>query len=276
MTDPDLFVVCGNCASEVSPYVTECPYCGHRLRKRAPDLRTGETKRGGRWLGRVGRSGSARAGSRRAGGGRRRKAGRRPGARLFARRQGKFPGVAPLVVSDRPAATTALIVLAAAASIAINVNGFPTGDLVLRGALDGEWWKLATAPLIHFGSAYALAALLGAAIFAVGLERRYGPLAVAALWLATGAAGVALELVVNQPVAITNGAGGVAGGLMIAWLAAIRAEGETDIDHYGVLAVGAVLLLLPLATTEVSVWSTVGGAATGAVLGWLAARFLPR
>ena len=27
----DLFVVCKHCGSEVSPYVTECPYCGNRL-----------------------------------------------------------------------------------------------------------------------------------------------------------------------------------------------------------------------------------------------------
>ena len=38
MSQPDLFVVCKNCGSEVSPYVTECPYCGTRLRKRAPKL----------------------------------------------------------------------------------------------------------------------------------------------------------------------------------------------------------------------------------------------
>jgi hypothetical protein len=35
---PDLFVVCKNCGSEVSPYITECPYCGNRLRKRAPKI----------------------------------------------------------------------------------------------------------------------------------------------------------------------------------------------------------------------------------------------
>ena len=35
---PDLFVICKNCGSEVSPYITECPYCGNRLRKRAPKL----------------------------------------------------------------------------------------------------------------------------------------------------------------------------------------------------------------------------------------------
>ena len=32
-------MVCKSCGSEVSPYITECPYCGHRLRKRAPDLK---------------------------------------------------------------------------------------------------------------------------------------------------------------------------------------------------------------------------------------------
>ena len=38
---PDLFVICKNCQSEVSPYITECPYCGSRLRKRAPKLDRG-------------------------------------------------------------------------------------------------------------------------------------------------------------------------------------------------------------------------------------------
>jgi len=40
---PDLFVVCKKCGSEVSPYITECPYCGSRLRKRAPKLERGGT-----------------------------------------------------------------------------------------------------------------------------------------------------------------------------------------------------------------------------------------
>ena len=43
VSQPDLFVVCKNCGSEVSPYVTECPYCGQRVRKRAPKIeRDGE------------------------------------------------------------------------------------------------------------------------------------------------------------------------------------------------------------------------------------------
>ncbi|HYC81427.1 MAG TPA: zinc-ribbon domain-containing protein, partial [Solirubrobacterales bacterium] len=43
MSETELSVICKNCGSEVSPYVTECPYCGARLRKRAPKLeRKGE------------------------------------------------------------------------------------------------------------------------------------------------------------------------------------------------------------------------------------------
>src|SRR5215218_8797032 len=38
MSETELSVICKNCGSEVSPYVTECPYCGTRLRKRAPKL----------------------------------------------------------------------------------------------------------------------------------------------------------------------------------------------------------------------------------------------
>jgi hypothetical protein len=41
VSQPDLFVICKNCGAEVSPYVTECPYCGQRVRKRAPKLERG-------------------------------------------------------------------------------------------------------------------------------------------------------------------------------------------------------------------------------------------
>ena len=48
MTEPDLFVVCKNCSAEVSPYVTECPYCGQRVRKRAPKIGPDGTPQTGR------------------------------------------------------------------------------------------------------------------------------------------------------------------------------------------------------------------------------------
>ncbi len=49
MSETELRVVCKSCGREVSPYVTECPYCGARVRKRAPKLQqrdgTFETKK---------------------------------------------------------------------------------------------------------------------------------------------------------------------------------------------------------------------------------------
>ncbi|HKQ17096.1 MAG TPA: zinc-ribbon domain-containing protein, partial [Solirubrobacterales bacterium] len=60
---PELSVVCRSCGSEVSPYVTECPYCGHRIRKRAPkleregdEIRVRETRRDRRRRRRRGRA----------------------------------------------------------------------------------------------------------------------------------------------------------------------------------------------------------------------------
>src|SRR5690349_17217562 len=45
---PDLYLVCKSCGAEVSPYITECPYCGTRIQKRAPKLDRGGVPRAGR------------------------------------------------------------------------------------------------------------------------------------------------------------------------------------------------------------------------------------
>ena len=62
MAETELSVVCKNCGAEVSPYVTECPYCGTRLRKRAPKLE----RRGDELQARETRSDRRAAGARRA------------------------------------------------------------------------------------------------------------------------------------------------------------------------------------------------------------------
>ena len=43
MNETELQVVCRSCGRETSPYVTECPYCGTRLRKKAPKLERDES-----------------------------------------------------------------------------------------------------------------------------------------------------------------------------------------------------------------------------------------
>ena len=79
---PDLFVICKSCGSEVSPYITECPYCGTRLRKRAPKLERGGVPKAP-------------------------KSARRVRPRLQPLRPGEIPGIRP---DRRPYVTIALVV----------------------------------------------------------------------------------------------------------------------------------------------------------------------
>ena len=90
----DLFVVCKNCGSEVSPYVTECPYCGQRVRKRAPKIE--RTPAGGAREPRAGRRGRGRTAT-----------ARRP--RLGRLRSGEIPGLSSGALT-KPWATITLVV----------------------------------------------------------------------------------------------------------------------------------------------------------------------
>src|SRR5580658_10366514 len=90
----DLFVVCKHCGSEVSPYITECPYCGHRLRRRAPKLpREGAPSRE--------RRGLLRGIGSRAGG--------RPAQPQRAARRRAAPSALAATIAARPYATIALV-----------------------------------------------------------------------------------------------------------------------------------------------------------------------
>src|SRR3954469_17426980 len=117
VSERDLFVVCKNCSSEVSPYVTECPYCGQRVRKRAPKIERGTTTDEPRPRGR-----------------RRRSRGRssRPKQPTLSRlRRDEIPGIAP---ETRPYVTGALIVVALLASIVTataRVDNFDLGGIYL-------------------------------------------------------------------------------------------------------------------------------------------------
>ena len=252
MTEPGLFVVCNNCSREVSPYITECPYCGFRLRKRAPDLGSGKGKSGG------------------AGGRFKKNAATKPKG---PRRQGRKAAPGLPAIGKRPVATLSLIAAAIVISVAVKASSFPTIDLILLGPIDGDYWQLFTAPLVHFSSAYAFVALLGAAIFGFGIEARFGPFVLAGLWLFCGALGIVFAALI-APIPHANGANGVAVGLMFAWLAVVGLrEDRSDIDTYGLLAVCAVLLALPIATVEASIWAELGGAVAGGSAGWVLSRF---
>ena len=246
MSEPDLFVVCKNCSSEVSPYVTECPYCGQRVRKRAP---------------RIDRGAPDDAPPKRV---------RAPS--LPRLRRGEIPGIAP---ETRPSATIALIALSLLVTVVLSTGAASYADLGLVGPPDGDWWRLATTLLPHENFGYQLIALVAVAIFGTHIERRFGAVAVVVAFLVSGAAGAALSVATDVYPAI--GANGAALGLLCAWLvddrrAAARGH-ERDTDLLGVYVIAVLLALLPLATEWASVAAGLGGAVAGTLIGVVLTTF---
>ena len=245
---PDLFVVCRNCGSEVSSYVTECPYCGTRLRKRAPKLEQGAL--GGR-------------GARR---------GRGAPRRLAPLRAGEIPGLAGDPVAT-PVASIALVVLGVLGSLALGTVA--RIDVAVVGPIDDRQWRVLTAPFFAVNLTYAAVTLLAVLVFGSALERRHGWLVPILVFLICGAGGAAAAAALETfPLAL--GANGAAIGMLAAWAVApvqeLRREGETDADLLGAGAWGALLLLLPLVVPEASATAGAVGLLGGLLIGLLLAR----
>jgi membrane associated rhomboid family serine protease/DNA-directed RNA polymerase subunit RPC12/RpoP len=265
---PDLFVVCKQCGSEVSPYITECPYCGSRLRSRAPKLprvksRGGVLRRlaGSLTLGRL----TSRP---RAGGGR-------------SPRQGDYART-----DSPPYATIVLVVLGCAGWVlvrggylgAVRVAGLGSISgayvsffkIAIGGPLHGDWWKLFTSQFAYLNGLYAFVALLATALFGWLLERRRGAAIVLVVFFGGGVTGaLAASALYAEP--IVSGANAGALALIAAWsmpdLQAARRGYYYEGDLLGVSAIAAILLLLPYARPEASWLAGVVGGVVGLILG---------
>jgi membrane associated rhomboid family serine protease len=257
---PDLFVVCKSCGSEVSPYITECPYCGTRLRKRAPKLERGGTP----------------------------KPPRKARPRLGPLRPGEIPGIRP----DRRPYATIFLVLASVVITLLGLIGLSLladerlsslgastlsawGELTLGGPLDGDWWRIITTQFVYGSTGYEVAALAAIAIFGTLLERRHGWWVPLFVFLVGGGAGMALVVAVDEgTVAIGGNAAALA--MVAAWamrdVLGRRAGHEDEADLLGVLAVAVLLVLLPLVTRDASSLAGLGGGVAGIVMGLGLAR----
>jgi membrane associated rhomboid family serine protease len=254
MSETELSVICKNCGSEVSPYVTECPYCGARLRKRAPKLE-------------------------RRGDGLEPKPRRGPAGRLFriklrSRRES---------TAQRPYATLAAI-LAPAALLLVGVAS--DASLAGIGALivpvEGEWWRYLTAPFAYVDVGYLFVVAVALAIFAGGVERRLGSGATAVLLFACGSLGMLAAGAVADAqghVAVIAGGNGMALGAVAAWFALRRAEAhgavDQDYDPIGVAVAAVVLLALPIFESTADVVAGLVGGAVGGLAGLAAAALRP-
>ena len=131
MGETELRVVCKSCGAEVSPYVTECPYCGARVRKRAPDLERG------------GDGGLEPKQSRR-------EKRREEKARQKQAKQNKVRSAPSVSVGARPWASILLIAIPAIALIVRIALGSVLEDFGgLIVPFDSEWWRLFTAPFAY-------------------------------------------------------------------------------------------------------------------------------
>ena len=254
MSQPDLFVVCRNCGSEVSPYVTECPYCGQRVRKRAPKLD---------------RSGGEAQPKRKR---------RRP--TLPRLRPEEIAGIAP---DTRPYGTFTLIVLCLVSILLFEARQPPDHEILDLGyvvvPLSDEIWRLFASPFLFQDQiGYAFVTLVAVGIFGTLLERRFGAFVVALIFILSGAAGMALASAVETPPLFTNdevfavfGANGAALGLLCAWLVddriAARRTGDRENDLLGVYVIAIALVLLSVAEEAANIGAAVGGAVTGTLLG---------
>ncbi len=255
---PDLFVVCKQCGSEVSPYITECPYCGSRLRRRAPKLPRANPRGG--VLGWLARLSALRSGAR---------TGTRPRARAL--RGERAPGRrAYSRLESPPYATIALVALGCAGWVALRGGYAELAKLAIVGPLHGDWWKLLSSPFAYLDGLYAFLALLSTAIFGWLLERRHGPAIVLAVFFGGAVTGaLAAEAVYALP--IVSGAGGGALALLAAWsipdLRAARSGRYYEGELLGAGAIAATLLLAPYARPEASWLAGVVGAIVGLALG---------
>jgi membrane associated rhomboid family serine protease len=137
--------------------------------------------------------------------------------------------------------------------------------------VEGEWWRLFTAPFAYIDVGYLFVVALGLAIFSTGVERRLGTGPTALLLIGCGSLGMLAANGVagaQGDVTVIAGGNGMALGALAAWTALRRAEARAAIDEeydrIGVAVAAAVLIVLPLfASTADIVAGLVGGAVGG-------------
>jgi membrane associated rhomboid family serine protease len=250
VSGPELSVVCKSCGSEVSPYVTECPYCGTRLRKRAPKLE----RHGDEFT---------------------------PRERRRRLRAARLPR---LGAADRPYVTL-LAILGSAVLLLVQraADLAPTEVGAIVGPVDSEWWRYLAAPFVYDDLGYLFVAAVALAAFVPPLERRLGMIPTALLLVACGGLGMlaaeGLDAIDPGEVVTAAGGNGMALGALAAWTSIRHLESRghrgDDYDVIGVAVFAAVLLALPLVEDFASVVAGVSGGAVGAVAGFAAARVGP-
>ena len=258
-TEPN--VVCGQCGAEVSAFITECPYCGTRLRKRAPRLE---------------RRGDEIAPSEPLEGGGKKVSRLRPRPRIKL----------PQIPSDRPWAS---LLTVAASVVLLLVAEAGEFDAIELGGIAGpvetsDWWRYLTAPFVYDDVGYLFVCACGILIFGIAVEGRVGTPATVLLVIACGSLGLLLGLWIGDSLgagdtSLAWGGNAVALGLLSAW-AVLRAfefrrHSGGEVDLIGAAVCAAVLILLSVVIEPASILVGLSGAVVGSLFGVLISSTSP-
>ena len=245
---PDLFVVCKSCGSEVSSYVTECPYCGTRLRKRAPKLDAPELTESPA-----------------------RRAARRRGCRSCA--PGEIPGLSA-DPTRRPYATIVLVVACALGTIALAAFAAVAGRARRadrrRVVARGDVPVLRRQPLVRRGVHGHDRAVRHAARAAARAARRRPRLLRWPGWAASPRPRRWRRS--RSRSAPTARRSGLIGAWVVRPVLETRRGEEPEADLVGAAVMAAVLLLMPLVVTEASPTAGAAGLLVGLLAGLALAR----
>jgi membrane associated rhomboid family serine protease len=259
---PELGIICRECGAEVSPYVTECPYCGNRIRKRAPKLERSEDGLQARET--------------------RRERKRRERAEKQARRRARAAERdLGLAAAGRPYAAIAAIAAPAALVLVQRAAGLSPYEIgAIVGSVGDEWWRYLTAPFAYPDVPYLFVCALGIAIFGSAVERRLGSVATAVLMVACGALGMLAADGIESALAsegdllVAAGGNGIALGMLGAWAmlkaAEMRADPDEEVELVGAAVCAAVLIMLPLVEDYANVFAGLAGGLVGVICGFAA------
>lgn len=197
-----------------------------------------------------------------------------------ARHEGRGRVIQARAVVAGPTRRTAPVTIGL---IAVNVIIYLLGELVpelgrrflIDGAQvnvlveSGEWYRAFSAMFLHGSLMHILFNSYALWIFGPVLERRFGSLSLAALYLGSGLTGGAVFYLVGEPFVRAVGASGAIFGLFGALLAASYRQrhtpaGRAVFGQLGILL--AINLALPLFVPNIAWEAHVGGLVAGALI----------
>lgn len=255
MTATESNVVCGKCGAEVSAFITECPYCGARLRDRAPEL-----ERRGDEIAPL-------------------EFPEQPAQANVQRIRRRWSPRLPHASSGRPWATILAIAISVSlllVAIAGDLEATSIGGIAGPVELPAEWWRYLSAPFVYDDVGYLFVVACAIAIFGIALESRVGHVLTGATILACGSVGALLGVALGDAfdagdVDLVWGGNGVALGLLSGWAVMryfeFRRGSREEADMIGAAVCAAVLVLLSVVIGPASIIVGLSGALVGASIG---------